>query len=436
MKLKNFYKLFAAASFLMVTACASTSHTQDENQINSKDVSFNENYCLDSKKCLTKEQKVVKNFTFYSFLNGLPIDKDYIRLFIKSDTENIFGMLKIDDVIKAYYTADKKLFTIVVIREGQEVKIAQYTIEETSKGKPKVDAFFKIEDLASNNSKETKNINIENFYRELTKNNTIENNSGSINGNIREVLVKNKIPEEVIETLTHAFRDSFYMNSSLVNGKYNILYALNKDKTKSKYKYNVYSAYFVINGNEYNLYKFGTKYFDENGESLDKFVGRVPVEYKQISSPYSLNRRHPITGKIGHHEGIDYSANNGLPIKATGDGVIKFKGVQKGYGNLIIIQHLNNVETRYAHMSKFTQFSQGDYIKKGNVIGFVGTTGYATGPHVHFEIRKNDVPQDPATTRLIPRHKLSPKDKILLSKTINSYAMVQKDKKTLIARYP
>jgi murein DD-endopeptidase MepM/ murein hydrolase activator NlpD len=434
MNFDKFYKMCAVVSFSLIGACSSH-HNKNPELINTTAMP-KKDFCQGHEGCITKEETVKKNFTFYSFLTSLPIKKNYISLFIKSDTNNIFGSLNINDVVKAYYSSDKKLFTVVVYRDNKELKIAQYAIDESNKKKPSVEAFFKIDEVnVANNEPSIKDTGLENFYKDITKNKTIQKNNGVIHGNIESTLIKNNVPPEIVQNLKTIFKDTFYMDAMQSNGKYSILYGLNQDKVKNGDKYSIFSATFTINGNDYNLYKFGTKYYDENGESVDKFIGRVPVDYKEISSPYSLNRKHPLTGKIGHHTGVDYAATYGAAIKSTGNGVVTFKGDKRGYGNLIIIQHLNNVETYYGHISKFGKVSVGDNVKKGDLIAYVGTTGYATGPHVHFEIRKNDIPQDPATTRLVPKNKLSPKDKVLLSKTIKSYTMIEQDKKTLVAQY-
>lgn len=423
--MNRFFKISALLSAILLAGCASN---KNENILDadSAKIEFNTDYCSEEKTCLTTEKVVHENYTFYSFLNILPIKRSYIKLFLKSDTNNSFADLQVNDVLKAYYSKDKKLFTIVVKRDGKEIKVAKYKIDDSSKKEPVVQAYYKIEDKIEKQANELKQANVESFYKELTKNKTLEVNSGAINGNIKEVLLKNNIPEGIVFKLNNIFKDTFNMNSLLSNGRYNVLF----DK-----KMNIFYASFNVNGNEYNIYKFGNKYFDENGESIDKIIGRVPNDYREMSSPYSLNRRHPITGKIGAHNGIDYAGARNSEIKTTGDGVVKFVGQMRGYGNLVIIEHLNNLETRYGHMQRFSNIKEGQQVRKGDVIGYVGTTGYATGPHVHFEIRKNDEPQDPATTRLTPKTKLSPKDKITLSKVINSYTLIEKNKLVVNKEY-
>lgn len=428
--MKNILKISALFGAIFLAGCANQ-NTHDMIGDEGK-IEFNTDYCSVDKTCLTTEKTVKENYTFYSFLNLLPIKRSYISLFLKSDTNNSFADLQINDVIKAYYSKDKTLFTIVVKRDGKEIKVAKYKIDDPSKKEPVVQAYYKIDDSLDKKVNEVRQLNVENFYKELTKNKTLEVNSGAINGNIKDVLVKNNIPSDVVAKIETLFKDSFYMKSLLSNGQYNILF----DKSpKDKTKYNVYYASFTINGNEYNAYKFGTRYFDEQGESVEKTIGRVPSDYREISSVYSLNRRHPITGKIGAHNGVDYASERNSKIRTTGDGVVKFIGTMKGYGKLVIVEHLNNVETRYAHMQNFGKIQVGQQIRKGDVIGFVGTTGYATGPHVHFEIRKNGIPQDPATTRLVPKTKLSPKDKLQLSKLINSYTLIEKSKQVIAKNY-
>jgi murein DD-endopeptidase MepM/ murein hydrolase activator NlpD len=117
-----------------------------------------------------------------------------------------------------------------------------------------------------------------------------------------------------------------------------------------------------------------------------------------VSSGFSLGRLHPILNKIRAHKGVDYAAPIGTPVKSTGDGKIVFRGVKGGYGNAVIIQHGSRYSTLYGHLSGFARgMSVGSRVNQGQVIGYVGMTGLATGPHLHYEFRIDGVHRNPLT---------------------------------------
>lgn len=137
-------------------------------------------------------------------------------------------------------------------------------------------------------------------------------------------------------------------------------------------------------------------YYSATGESLKKAFSRYPVNFSHISSTFSLNRYHPILKKKRPHKGVDLAAPLGTPIKATGDGRIAVIERHSGYGNVIKIKHNRSYVTVYAHMLRFQKgLSKGSYVKKGQVIGYVGQTGLATGPHCHYEFHINRQPKNP-----------------------------------------
>jgi murein DD-endopeptidase MepM/ murein hydrolase activator NlpD len=117
---------------------------------------------------------------------------------------------------------------------------------------------------------------------------------------------------------------------------------------------------------------------------------RSPVDFARISSGFSMGRRHPILNKIRAHKGIDYAAARGTPIKAAGDGRVTLAGRHGGYGNAVVIQHGNSYKTLYGHMQGFAKgVRTGSSVKQGQIIGYIGTTGLSTGPHLHYEFQVN-----------------------------------------------
>ncbi len=151
----------------------------------------------------------------------------------------------------------------------------------------------------------------------------------------------------------------------------------------------------------YRNEKGDAHYFNPQGESMRKAFLRAPVSFSRISSNFNLRRKHPLFKTTRPHRGIDYAAPQGTPIMAAGDGRITRVGRSKGNGNYIVLQHGEQFVTKYLHMSKFARnMTRGTRVKQGQVIGYVGRTGYATGPHLHYEFLVNGAHRNPRTVKL------------------------------------
>ena len=146
------------------------------------------------------------------------------------------------------------------------------------------------------------------------------------------------------------------------------------------------------------------EYFDESGKSAKKLLMKTPVDGARLSSGFGL-RKHPILGYNIKHRGVDFAAPKGTPIYAAGDGIIEKKGWNGAYGKYIRIRHANNFKTAYAHLSKFNK-TPGGRVKQRQIIGYVGSTGRSTGPHLHFEILKNNIRINPQKLKLPSGRKL------------------------------
>ncbi len=168
----------------------------------------------------------------------------------------------------------------------------------------------------------------------------------------------------------------------------------------------ILAAEFINHGKVFRAIRFiddtgQARYFDEKGNSMRKAFLRTPVRFSRISSRFSLGRRHPILNRIRAHKGVDYAAPIGTPVKTTGDGKVVFAGRKGGYGNVLIIQHGGKYSTLYAHLSRFKRgIRRGKRVSQGQTIAYVGKTGLATGPHLHYEFRINGVHHNPLTVRL------------------------------------
>lgn len=169
----------------------------------------------------------------------------------------------------------------------------------------------------------------------------------------------------------------------------------------------ILAAEFINDGHVYRAIRFDSpdgevaNYFTPQGRSMHKQFLRAPVDFTRISSGFNLARLHPILNRIRAHKGVDYAASTGTSIKAAGDGKIIFQGVQSGYGNVVILDHGAGITTLYGHMSRFAKgMRNGERVKQGVTIGYVGMTGAATGPHLHYEYRVNGNYKDPRTVPL------------------------------------
>ena len=136
-------------------------------------------------------------------------------------------------------------------------------------------------------------------------------------------------------------------------------------------------------------------YYDGQGKSIKAAFLRSAIPFTRVSSTFGM-RKHPIHKKWKAHNGIDFAAPTGTPIRATGDGIVDFIGTKGGFGRTIVLRHPNNITTIFAHQSRFAKgLKRGDRVSQGEIIGFVGSTGWSTGPHLHYEFRVNDRPVDP-----------------------------------------
>ena len=168
----------------------------------------------------------------------------------------------------------------------------------------------------------------------------------------------------------------------------------------------VLAAEFVNNGKSFQAVRFVNDagvvgYYTPDGIPMRKAFLRAPVEFTRVSSVFDPHRLHPILNLIRGHMGTDYAAPIGTPVHAAGDGRVSFEGQRGGYGNAVILSHGGDIATLYGHMSHFTRHLRvGTHVQQGDVIGYVGMTGLATGPHLHYEYLVNGVQKDPQTVHL------------------------------------
>lgn len=168
----------------------------------------------------------------------------------------------------------------------------------------------------------------------------------------------------------------------------------------------IVAAEFVNNGKNYQAIRYTdsngqASYYSPAGQSLKKAFIRTPVQFTRISSHFNLHRHHPVLHTIRAHKGVDYAAPTGTPVKAAGSGKVAFVGKKGGYGNVITLQHGSKYTTVYGHLSRFAKnLKAGKIVKQGEIIGYVGSTGLASGPHLHFEFQVDGVHKNPLTVTM------------------------------------
>jgi murein DD-endopeptidase MepM/ murein hydrolase activator NlpD len=210
-----------------------------------------------------------------------------------------------------------------------------------------------------------------------------------------------RIPDSVANQIAELFAGDIDFYRALRKGdRFNVVYETLSADNEPVRSGRVVSAEFVNNGKTYQALWFqepGSKgqYYTLEGNTLRKAFLASPLEFSRITSGFG-GRIHPISRSFKNHKGVDYAAPTGTAVRTVGDGVVEFAGVQRGYGNVIEIKHRDGKSTVFAHLSRMG-VTKGQKVEQGDVIGAVGTTGYSTGPHLHFEFRINGEHHDPLT---------------------------------------
>ena len=230
---------------------------------------------------------------------------------------------------------------------------------------------------------------------------------GNIESSLYETIEKNKLPLDLVYLLVDVFAwqvDFYKINKG---DKFKVVYLEEIIDNKVIGIKEIKAAYFYHNNKDYYAFKYdqgkGIDYFDEKGNNLRKTFLRSPLNFSRISSRYSKKRFHPVLKRYKSHLGTDYVAPIGTPIRSVADGIVTEARRNRGNGIYIKIKHNNKYSTQYLHMSKFAKkIKKGTRVLQGQTIGYVGSTGLATGPHVCFRFWKNGVQVDPYKQNDLP----------------------------------
>jgi len=230
---------------------------------------------------------------------------------------------------------------------------------------------------------------------------------GSIESSLYETIEKNKFPLDLVYLLVDVFAwqvDFYKINKG---DRFKVVYLEEIIDNKVIGIKEIKAAYFYHNNKDYYAFKYdqgkGIDYFDEKGNNLRKTFLRSPLNFSRISSRYSKKRFHPVLKRYKSHLGTDYAAPRGTPIRSVADGIVTEATRNRGNGIYVKIKHNNKYSTQYLHMSKFAKkIKKGVRVVQGQTIGYVGSTGLATGPHVCFRFWKNGIQVDPYKQNDLP----------------------------------
>ncbi|HXA47185.1 MAG TPA: peptidoglycan DD-metalloendopeptidase family protein [Burkholderiaceae bacterium] len=331
------------------------------------------------------EEKVRPGDSLAAVLTRLGVDDADAVKFIKSDrTAHDVLQLKNNEVLQAQTNGDGELLWLsTVLVDNRDNPAKNLIIARDGKG-------FKATETPAN------------LERRL------EMRSGEIKSSLYAAIDAEQIPQTVGDQIAEMFNTNIDFASDLQRGDhFEVVYETFWHNGEFVRAGRVLAGEFTNDGKTYQSIwndeagnNQGGSYYDRYGHSLKKAFLKSPIAFTRISSGFSM-RMHPILGIWKQHKGVDFAAATGTPVHASGDGVIDFEGRQNGYGNMVVIKHWNNYSTAYGHMSRFAPgIHKGSKVSQGDVIGYVGMTGWATGPHLHYEFRINDEARDPMTVNI------------------------------------
>ncbi len=319
---------------------------------------------IDKTQYFEKRIEITQGDTFISILENLNFEQKNIYKII-SKIENSFDLKK--------------------IKTGEIISVF-----ENDSGEIKKIEFFKdTETIISVNFDKDININI----RELTKESFIESKEYTIIESLFSDGIKNDVSQDILVKIISLFSfDLDFQRDIRVDTIVSVSYEFDEIVETGRREYNdIKYASIIIDGKQLEYFKFITDdgyvdYFNREGKNVKKSILKTPLDGARISSNFGM-RKHPISGFNKMHKGVDFAAPTGTPIYAGGNGIVEYVGRNGGYGKYIRIRHNNGYKTAYAHLSNYKKgISKGVRVNQGEVIGYVGSTGNSTGPHLHYEI--------------------------------------------------
>jgi murein DD-endopeptidase MepM/ murein hydrolase activator NlpD len=338
-----------------------------------------------------REERIQRGDTVAALLSRLGVEDPQAMLFLRGDAraQPIFRQMSPGKPVAARITADGNLVSLAFPLNGGR---DQALIVESDRG-----AGFTITEQG---------LPLE--TRVLMK-------SGEIQHSLFGATDVAGLPDSVAIQLADIFGGDIDFHRDLRKGdRFSVVYESISQTGRFVRAGRILAAEFINDGRTYRAIWYETAdgkggYYTAEGKNIRKAFLRSPLEFSRVTSGFSSARFHPVLKETRAHRGIDYGAPTGTRVKATGDAVVEFAGRQGGYGNVIILRHQSQYNTVYGHLSGFAAgLRAGSRVSQGDVIGYVGATGLATGPHLHYEFRVNGVHRNPLTVALPTALPLAP----------------------------
>ena len=347
---------------------------------------------IDKVQFVEKKIEILQGDTFVSILESLNFEQENIYEII-SEIENFFDLKK--------------------IKTGEIISVFENSFGEIKK----IEFFKNSETIISVNLDKEINLNI----RELTKDSFVESKEYTITESLFSDGIKNGVSPDILVKIISLFSfDLDFQRDIRVDTVVSISYEFDEIIETGKLEYkDIKYASIIIDGKQLEYFKFitddgYTDYFNRDGKNVKKSILKTPLDGARISSNFGM-RKHPISGFNKMHKGVDFAAPTGTPIYAGGNGIVEYVGRNGGYGKYIRIRHNNGYKTAYAHLSNYKKgISKGVRVNQGEVIGYVGSTGNSTGPHLHYEIIYQNKHINPLKLKL-------PSGKILEGKELEKF---------------
>ena len=347
---------------------------------------------IDKEQFVEKKIEILQGDTFVSILENLN-----------------FKQKKIYEIISKI----EETYDLKKIKTGEIISVFENNFAEIKK----IEFFKNNETIISVNLDKEINLNI----IELTKNSFIESKEYTISESLFSDGIKNDVSSDILVKIIRLFSfDLDFQRDIRVDTVVSISYEFDEIVETGTLEYNdIKYASIIIDGKQLEYFKFITDdgyvdYFNREGKNVKKSILKTPLDGARISSNFGM-RKHPISGFNKMHKGVDFAAPTGTPIYAGGNGIVEYVGRNGGYGKYIRIRHNNGYKTAYAHLSNYKKgISKGVRVNQGEVIGYVGSTGNSTGPHLHYEIIYQNKHINPLKLKL-------PSGKILEGKELEKF---------------
>lgn len=394
--------LLLSFSVLFQSCSRKTGQGNEDKEVTEKaDTVYPYGFCTDSLDMV--EGRVRSGETFTALLRGLGMDADQAyRLVLAADSSFDMTKLRAGNAWHAYYDKD-------TLQEGRPVRYLIYDNDKLNSTIFRCTEPYSVWAFS-------RPVEIETAYADVTISSSLWND-----------MVKAGVSPNLILNLSEIYAWTIDFFALQQGDRFRVIYDRKMCDGEVIDIDDVLYAVFEHDGKAFPAIRLdqggGDKYWSETGESLRKAFLKAPLKFSRISSRFSYHRKHPVTGKVRAHTAVDYAAPTGTPVVSIGDGTVISAGWAGGGGNTVKIRHNSVYTTSYMHLSKYASgIKAGARVRQGDVIGYVGSTGMSTGPHLDFRVWKNGTPVDPLKLDPPKAEPIKPENLPVLDSLVRHYS--------------